>query len=142
MLGRQPDDFTNGFAYPFINGPHPFVHHASHRRRGMREFVQHQADVPVGPLFPAQAHEPRPDYAANCVFRRKIGIQGGFHRRRLRRANRMPKHFGVQAHLVTERVIHRSDIRARATAYFSNRRGVISAFGKHVTGRLDQLVPS
>ena len=81
MVGRQPDDFADRFAHPLINRPHPFVHHASHRRRGMREFVHHEANVPVGPRFLAQAHQPRPDHAANHVFGSTAGIQGGGHRR-------------------------------------------------------------
>ena len=52
----------------------------------------------------------------------------------------MPQHFGVQTHLVAERVIHRRDVGARAAADFPNRRGAIAALGKNVPGRLDQLV--
>ena len=139
MVAPQTGDSADSFAHAVIDWSHSFIYHASHRWRRIGELVQHQANMPIGPGPLAQAHQPCANHAANGLFGRQIFIEGSAHRRALRRAHGIPKYFGIQAHLVAKRVVHRRHVSARAAADFPNGRGAVAAFRKNTAGGLDQV---
>ena len=114
MVRRQSDDFADGFSHAVVNRPHSLVHHASHRRRGMRKFVHHQAGSANPAVLPCTGSSAARGSRRESFLRAKGSRPEPQSAPRSVAALTMPQHFRVQPHLVAKGVIHRRDIRARA----------------------------
>ena len=139
VVGRQIEHVADQFAETIVNRPHGLVDHARHCGSGLGEFVHHQPEVPSGTLGSADSQEHGVDQFAKSLLGTSRAADRLVDDSVSRRADRMPKDFGVQLQLVAEMVVHQCDVDAGARANLPYRRGLESGFGKYLPRGVQQL---
>jgi hypothetical protein len=105
----------------------------------MRKLVGHETEAQVWAIGSAHLLKHRANRVSQHFFRSRVVVESFSNSFVLRRAHRSPKNFGVQPKLVAEVIIHRSDIRARAGAYLSDRSVVVTLFSEDLSGSIEQF---
>ena len=141
VVGRQTDHSADQSQQALKERAADLIDELAQRRRGLRQFVDQDAEVPVGPVAPADAAAGAPGSPpAGCLPEAPSWL----------RAVRMPSSsaarsgllddLGVEAQLVAEVIVDGGDIGARGDADFADGGGAIAAVGEDPSGNVEQLV--